>query len=103
MADAGGEGEAAGIAARPPSRDAPGGAPSPREATASFKDGRSARRARGGAARRPSMEADEFMNLLHGSDPVRVELTRLENEVRGLEMVLDSVVVLGCCLLGLGF
>ncbi|KAJ6809498.1 microtubule-associated protein 70-2-like isoform X2 [Iris pallida] len=36
--------------------------------------------------RRPStklnLEAEEFMNLLHGSDPVKVELNRLENEVR---------------------
>lgn len=31
---------------------------------------------------KPSMDADEFINLLHGSDPVRVELNRLENEVR---------------------
>ncbi|KAJ3694865.1 hypothetical protein LUZ60_000242 [Juncus effusus] len=31
---------------------------------------------------RPSLDADEFINLLHGSDPVRVELNRLENEVR---------------------
>ncbi|KAF5777468.1 putative microtubule-associated protein [Helianthus annuus] len=31
---------------------------------------------------RPSLDADEFMNLLHGSDPVKVELNRLENEVR---------------------
>jgi hypothetical protein len=28
-------------------------------------------------------ESDEIMNLLHGSDPVKVELNRLENEVRG--------------------
>jgi len=27
-------------------------------------------------------ESDEIMNLLHGSDPVKVELNRLENEVR---------------------
>ena len=32
---------------------------------------------------RPSLEVDDLVNLLHGSDPVRVELTRLENEVRG--------------------
>ncbi|CAE5957949.1 unnamed protein product [Arabidopsis arenosa] len=33
---------------------------------------------------RPSLDADnEFMNVLHGSDPVRIELNRLENEVRG--------------------
>lgn len=29
------------------------------------------------------MDGDEFINLLHGSDPVKVELNRLENEVRG--------------------
>jgi hypothetical protein len=32
---------------------------------------------------RASLDADEFMALMHGSDPVRVELTRLENELRG--------------------
>jgi hypothetical protein len=32
---------------------------------------------------RPSYETEELLNLLHGSDPVRLELTRLENEVRG--------------------
>ncbi|TYI51427.1 hypothetical protein E1A91_D12G175600v1 [Gossypium mustelinum] len=32
---------------------------------------------------RPSFDADnEFITLLHGSDPVKVELNRLENEVR---------------------
>uniref|UniRef100_A0A7N0TCY7 Uncharacterized protein n=1 Tax=Kalanchoe fedtschenkoi TaxID=63787 RepID=A0A7N0TCY7_KALFE len=45
----------------------------------SFKDGKSTRRR---ATMRPSMDADEFMTLLHGSDPVKVELNRLENEVR---------------------
>ncbi|KAJ4755676.1 Microtubule-associated protein 70-2 [Rhynchospora pubera] len=34
---------------------------------------------------KPSIEVEEFINLLHGSDPVRVELTRLENEVRDKE------------------
>eukprot|EP01018_Ginkgo_biloba_P028942 Gb_15997 [translate_table: standard] len=33
--------------------------------------------------KRPSLEGDDFLNLLHGSDPVKVELNRLENEVRG--------------------
>jgi len=38
---------------------------------------------------RPSFDADnEFMNLLHGSDPVRIELNRLENEVRGTRNVI---------------
>jgi len=27
------------------------------------------------------------MTLLHGSDPVKVELNRLENEVRGVNVV----------------
>lgn len=32
---------------------------------------------------RQTLETEDLLNLLHGSDPVRVELTRLENEVRG--------------------
>eukprot|EP00249_Psilotum_nudum_P021692 c28209_g1_i1 orf=279-2159(+) len=31
---------------------------------------------------RPGLETDDFINMLHGSDPVRVELNRLENEVK---------------------
>ncbi|KAJ7538380.1 hypothetical protein O6H91_11G045800 [Diphasiastrum complanatum] len=31
---------------------------------------------------KPSLETEDFLNLLHGSDPVKVELNRLENEVR---------------------
>ncbi|KAG5532059.1 hypothetical protein RHGRI_026617 [Rhododendron griersonianum] len=50
----------------------------PLAATASFRGSSSRRR----APVRPSLDADEFMNLLHGSDPVKVELNRLENEVR---------------------
>jgi hypothetical protein len=41
---------------------------------------------------RPSFDAaadNEFITLLHGSDPVKVELNRLENEVRGLIMLFD--------------
>ncbi|KAI8003095.1 Microtubule-associated protein 70-1 [Camellia lanceoleosa] len=38
--------------------------------------------------RPPSLDADEFLNLLHGSDPVKVELNWLENEVRGEEQEL---------------
>ena len=56
----------------------------------SFKDGRSSSRRR---AVRPSLDANEFMNLLHGSDPVKVELNRLENEVRGERRELDLVVL----------
>lgn len=28
-------------------------------------------------------DTEDLLNLLHGSDPVKVELNRLENEVRG--------------------
>ncbi|MED6171221.1 hypothetical protein PIB30_038756 [Stylosanthes scabra] len=34
------------------------------------------------AALRPPSEVDDLLTLLHGSDPVRVELTRLDNELR---------------------
>ncbi|EFH66594.1 hypothetical protein ARALYDRAFT_472169 [Arabidopsis lyrata subsp. lyrata] len=40
---------------------------------------------------RPSLDADnEFMNVLHGSDPVRIELNRLENEVRDKDRELSE-------------
>lgn len=58
----------------------------------SFKEGKggsSSSRRRGSMMRPPSLDADEFMNLLHGSDPVKVELNRLENEVRGAKMRFD--------------
>ncbi|KAJ4710088.1 Microtubule-associated protein 70 [Melia azedarach] len=56
----------------------------PLTVSASFKEGggggKSSSRRR---AVRPSFDADnEFITLLHGSDPVKVELNRLENEVR---------------------
>ncbi|KAF5442811.1 hypothetical protein F2P56_035428 [Juglans regia] len=54
--------------------------PGPLMVSGSFKEGRSSLRRR--ASVRPSLDADEFLNLLHGSDPVKVELNRLENEVR---------------------
>lgn len=55
------------------------GAP-PSIGSASFKEGGRSLRRRPSV--RPSLDADEFINLLHGSDPVKVELNRLENEVR---------------------
>lgn len=59
--------------------------PHPLTVSGSFKgDGKVLRRR---ASIRPSLEADEFINLLHGSDPVKVELNRLENEVRGGNVV----------------
>nr|GMC79329.1 microtubule-associated protein 70-1-like isoform X1 [Ipomoea batatas] len=42
------------------------------------------------AVPRAASEADDFFNLLHGSDPVRVELTRLENELREKERELGE-------------
>ncbi|KAL9254952.1 Microtubule-associated protein 70-2-like protein [Drosera capensis] len=48
----------------------------------SFKEGRGLRKK---GTRRPSFDTDDFVSLLHGSDPVRVELNRLENEVRDKE------------------
>ncbi|XP_030959731.1 microtubule-associated protein 70-1-like isoform X2 [Quercus lobata] len=54
--------------------------PAPLMVSGSFKEGKSSSRRR--TSVRPSMDADEFINLLHGSDPVKVELNRLENEVR---------------------
>nr|GLL47686.1 microtubule-associated protein 70-1-like [Ipomoea trifida] len=47
--------------------------------SASFKEGKTAMRR---ALVRSSLDADEFINLLHGSDRVKVKLNRLENEVR---------------------
>lgn len=55
----------------------------------SFKEGKGSSRRR--ASVRPSLDADEFINLLHGSDPVKVELNRLENEVRGANAVRSGV------------
>ncbi|XP_058205661.1 microtubule-associated protein 70-2-like [Rhododendron vialii] len=46
--------------------------------SASFKS----RRKPASSASRAGSEVDDFINLLHGSDPVRVELSRLENDVR---------------------
>lgn len=48
--------------------------------SASFK----AKKKPAAAISRAGSEMDDIITLLHGSDPVRVELTRLENEVRGL-------------------
>lgn len=62
--------------------------PTPLNVSGSFKEGKkpSLRRPH---SMRPSLDADEFMNLLHGSDPVKLELNRLENEVKGVIMWFD--------------
>lgn len=58
-------------------------AATPLTVSASFKEGGKGSSSRRRASVRPSLDADEFINLLHGSDPVKLELNRLENEVRG--------------------
>ncbi|GMY18209.1 microtubule-associated protein 70-1-like isoform X2 [Fagus crenata] len=62
--------------------------PTPLMVSGSFKEGKSSSRRR--ASVRPSLDADEFINLLHGSDPVKVELNRLENDVRDKERELGE-------------
>ncbi|THU49663.1 hypothetical protein C4D60_Mb06t11910 [Musa balbisiana] len=59
--------------------------------SSSFKiEGRAASALRRRASMKPNLEAEEFINLLHGSDPVRVELSRLENEVRDRDRELSE-------------
>ncbi|OIW17336.1 hypothetical protein TanjilG_22448 [Lupinus angustifolius] len=58
--------------------------------SSSCKEGRGSSSRRRGSMRPPSMDADDFMNLLHGSDPVKVELNRLENEVRDKDRELSE-------------
>ncbi|KAG1334166.1 Microtubule-associated protein 70-2 [Cocos nucifera] len=68
------------------SAEAAGGNAAPSLLTSGMFKGesRSAGAPRQRAPIRASLDAEEFINLLHGSDPVRVELSRLEleNEVR---------------------
>ncbi|RAL48080.1 unnamed protein product [Cuscuta campestris] len=69
--------------ARPPQADSGASvAPNPLTASASFKEGKASRRR---TSARRSLDADDFINMLHGSDPVKVELNRLENELRDKE------------------
>ncbi|XP_004503349.1 microtubule-associated protein 70-2-like [Cicer arietinum] len=66
--------------------------PTPLNVSGSFKEGKkpSLRRPH---SMRPSLDADEFMNLLHGSDPVKLELNRLENEVKDKDRELSEALV----------
>ncbi|KAE9607515.1 hypothetical protein Lal_00026528 [Lupinus albus] len=61
--------------------------PAPLLMSGSFKEGKSSSRRR---VMRQSLDADEFKNMLHGSDPVKVELNRLENEVRDKDRELSE-------------
>ncbi|CAD6341565.1 unnamed protein product [Miscanthus lutarioriparius] len=45
---------------------------------------------RPGPRLKPAIEMEDLINLLHGSDPVRVELTRLENELQFKEKELGD-------------
>ncbi|KAL6008984.1 hypothetical protein ACLOJK_022211 [Asimina triloba] len=38
--------------------------------------------------KRSSLDEDDFMNFLHGSDPVKIELNRFQNDVRGIIVAL---------------
>lgn len=51
--------------------------------SASFKTRRKPNVAAAPPISRAASDVDDIITLLHGSDPVRVELNRLENEVRG--------------------
>ncbi|MFS8017664.1 putative microtubule-associated protein [Helianthus anomalus] len=64
----------------------------PLTVSGSFKDGARVSGApnRRRSSRRPSLDTDDFINLLHGSDPVKVELNRLENEVRDKDRELSE-------------
>ncbi|KAI7739339.1 hypothetical protein M8C21_027018, partial [Ambrosia artemisiifolia] len=64
----------------------------PLSETTSFKEGSrgSGVGNRRRSSRRPSLDTDDFINLLHGSDPVKVELNRLENEVRDKDRELSE-------------
>ncbi|CAI0457426.1 unnamed protein product [Linum tenue] len=73
-----------------PTSTAPPLAP-PLTVSGSFKEGPRSSSRRRTAAVRKSFDADnEFMTLLHGSDPVKVELNRLENEVRDKDRELSE-------------
>ncbi|XP_024994695.1 microtubule-associated protein 70-1-like [Cynara cardunculus var. scolymus] len=64
----------------------------PLTVSGSFKEGgrSSGMTSRRRGSRRPSLDTDDFMNLLHGSDPVKLELNRLENEVRDKDRELNE-------------
>ncbi|KAF5757358.1 putative microtubule-associated protein [Helianthus annuus] len=72
----------------------PAGETTPLTVTGSYKDGGTGKGSGTSSRRRgtvrPSLDADDLINLLHGSDPVKVELNRLENEVRDKDRELSE-------------
>ncbi|CAN0924232.1 Microtubule-associated protein 70-2 [Linum grandiflorum] len=86
MAEASGDGDFLNGTATPTSAPPP-----PLAVSGSFKEGSKNSSRRRTAASRRSIDADnEFMTLLHGSDPVKVELNRLENDVRDKDRELSE-------------
>ncbi|CAA0814718.1 Microtubule-associated protein 70-1 [Striga hermonthica] len=83
MAEVSGEGSV-GMAAELAPGESSGNAQAatPLTVSASFREGGKGSSSRRRASIRPSLDADDLINLLHGSDPVKLELNRLENEVR---------------------
>ncbi|RWW81381.1 hypothetical protein BHE74_00010243 [Ensete ventricosum] len=78
--------QAAGGNVTPTTQPAP--APAVLAASSSFKgEPKAGPTLRRRASMKPNLDVEEFINLLHGSDPVKVELNRLENEVRGGNIV----------------
>ncbi|KAL5206558.1 hypothetical protein ABZP36_034767 [Zizania latifolia] len=55
-----------------------------------YGDGKGFRQQQQRQKLKPALEVEDFINLLHGSDPVRVELTRLENELQYKEKELGE-------------
>lgn len=53
----------------------------------------------GGVITRAGSDVDEIITLLHGSDPIRVELNRLENDLRGSHSLSLFVCFLRKCFL----
>ncbi|KAI3503722.1 hypothetical protein L1887_32171 [Cichorium endivia] len=81
-------GEYSGGNVRPPMAEV-----TPMTVSGSFKEGGgrgSGLTSRRRSSRRPSLDTDDFINLLHGSDPVKLELNRLENEVRDKDRELSE-------------
>ncbi|CAI9277307.1 unnamed protein product [Lactuca saligna] len=81
-------GEYSGGNVRPPMAET-----TPLTVSGSFREGGgrgSGMTSRRRSSRRPSLDTDDFINLLHGSDPVKLELNRLENEVRDKDRELSE-------------
>ncbi|GER37191.1 microtubule-associated protein 70-2 [Striga asiatica] len=91
MAEVPGEGSIGGMAEMAPVESGSNAqTATPLTVSASFKEGGRGSSSRRRASVRPSLDADEFINLLHGSDPVKLELNRLENEVKDKERELGE-------------